>query len=56
MIKVLSGNERAGALAEAREKARMDLDFGGTPGQRYCGVYTGTADGPGHLFQLGQAI
>ncbi|GHU32952.1 hypothetical protein AGMMS50256_23980 [Betaproteobacteria bacterium] len=26
VIKVLSGDERAGALAEAREKARMDMD------------------------------
>ena len=26
VIKVLSGDERARALAEAREKARMDLD------------------------------
>ena len=26
MIKVLTGDERARALAEAREKARMDMD------------------------------
>ena len=44
MIKVLSGSERDRALAEAREKARLDLDSA-LGDARYEGIQKGLQEG-----------